>query len=88
MMSNSVIDSIKSRIEDQLKPTILKIIDDSADHLGHSSAPEGAGHYTVIIACSQFEGQGMVACHRLVYAAVGDLMPNKIHALRIQIAQS
>ena len=84
-MSHPVIATMKARIDTALAPTQLEIIDDSAEHLGHASAPEGAGHYTVIIASPQFVDKSPVACHRLVYAAVGDLMPAKIHALRIQV---
>lgn len=65
-----------------LNPIALEVIDDAADHVGH--AHEGAGHFSVIITSEQFEGQSLVARHRLIYEALGELMQTDIHALRIE----
>lgn len=66
-----------------LQPTRLEIRDDSALHAGHAGSG-GGGHYTVTIESSQFAGKSTIMRHRLVYQAVGDLMPAKVHALSIQ----
>lgn len=63
-----------------LSPSHLEIRDDSADHIGHGAK---GGHYTVIIRSPSFEGQSAVKCHQLVYQAIGDLLPEHIHALII-----
>lgn len=83
MQINSV-DFIRRKLAETLSPTELEIIDDGALHAGHVGA-EGGGHYTVIIACPEFEGKSLIQCHRLVYQALGDTVGNEIHALRIQI---
>jgi BolA protein len=57
--------------------------DDSALHAGHVGASGGAGHYTVRIVSARFDGVSTVARHRLVYDAVRDWMPHRIHALVI-----
>jgi BolA protein len=66
-----------------LAPTKLEIQDDSAQHAGHAGN-RGGGHYTVLIESSQFAGKSTIMRHRLVYEAVGDLIPTQIHALSIR----
>lgn len=83
MQINSV-DFIRKQLIEKLSPTQLEIIDDGALHAGHVGA-EGGGHYTVIIAAPEFQGKSLIECHRLVYQALGDVVGNEIHALRIQI---
>ena len=61
----------------------LKVEDDSEKHVGHAGAAGGAGHFTVRIVSPRFAGIGMLARHRLVYDAVADWMPERIHALSI-----
>lgn len=65
-----------------LSPTLLEITDESHLHAGHAGAREGK-HFRVRIVSSKFSGQNTVTRHRLVFAAVGDLMRGKIHALAI-----
>lgn len=67
-----------------LNPESLAITDDSAAHAGHSGAqPGGDTHWSVAIVSRSFEGKPTIARHRMVYAALGDLMNNPIHALQI-----
>jgi len=65
-----------------LQPTRLDIIDDSARHAGHAGST-GGGHYTVTIESSLFSAKTTIIRHRMVYQAVGDLIPSRIHALSI-----
>ncbi len=83
-MSNRI-DSMREKITTALNPTHLEIIDDSADHYGHAGSANGAGHYTVKVASATFQDKSPVACHRLIYHALGDMMKDEIHALRIEI---
>lgn len=85
MQNNHRLAEIEQRIRKQLNPSYLEIIDDSAEHHGHAGAASGAGHFTIIISSTQFNDKSLVACHRMVYDAVGDLMHSEIHALRIQV---
>jgi BolA protein len=66
-----------------LEPSHLDIIDDSAKHAGHAGST-GGGHYTVTIVSSLFSGKSTIIRHRMVYQAVGDLIPSRIHALSIK----
>jgi len=65
-----------------LEPLQLDIINESHLHAGHAGAKEG-GHFRLHIVSAQFSGCNTVARHRLIFAAVGDLMHGQIHALAI-----
>lgn len=75
---------IRSRISLLLSPTHLEIIDDSHKHVGHAGNT-GGGHFTLIITAEKLIGLSKLESHRLIYSAVSDLMPEKIHALSIKI---
>ena len=75
---------IKQRLEAALQPSELTIVDESHLHQGHAGAATGLGHFRVTIVASQFTSCNLLARHRLVYAAVGDLMQTDIHALSIE----
>ena len=66
-----------------LAPLAIEIIDDSALHAGHAGAGQG-GHYRLRIVADAFSGKSTVARHRLVYAALGELMRSRIHSLSIK----
>lgn len=66
-----------------LDPDELDIQDESHLHIGHAGAQGGARHFRVRIVSKRFEGLRTLACHRLVYDCVRDLMPHPIHALAI-----
>lgn len=74
---------IEQRLRAALTPEHLEIVDDSAAHAGHAGAREG-GHFTVRIVASAFAGKTPIQRHRLVNAAVADLMRREIHALSIR----
>lgn len=76
------LDLLRERLA-TLEPTQLEIRDDSALHAGHTGN-SGGGHYSVIIESSHFAGKSTIIRHRLVYQAVGDLIPSGIHALSIR----
>ena len=75
---------IEERLRRALEPQALQINDDSAAHAGHAGAREGGGPFTVLIVSRQFTGKALLQRHRLVYAALQDLMPGEIHALSIK----
>lgn len=77
-----MIELLRQRL-DVLQPSLLKIIDDSASHAGHAGNT-GGGHYTITIVSSLFSDKSTIIRHRMVYQAVGDLIPSRIHALSIK----
>ncbi len=81
-MTQARVEMIRQCLERELSPSFLEIIDDSHKHAGHASAG-GAGHFTVNITADAFSGLNLIQRHRLVYAAVDELMRSHIHALSI-----
>ena len=78
------IDMIREKLTAALTPDQLEIIDESHLHAGHPGARGGGGHFNVIIISNAFEGQNLLARHRMVYDALGDAMKSEIHALSIK----
>ncbi len=78
------IDQIRERLRSRLPAETVEIEDQSHLHVGHAGAAEGGGHYAVTVVSKTFEGLNTLSRHRLVYAAVEELMKKEIHALSIQ----
>ena len=74
-------DELTARLQ-TLAPSKLESIDESHLHAGHAGNT-GGGHFKVLIVSEQFAGLLPLKRHRLVFAAVGDLMQQQIHALSI-----
>ncbi len=75
--------AIRQKLTTAFEPDELNIVDDSNKHAGHASAG-GAGHFNVQIVSPAFAGKSPIERHRMVYAALGDLMNTEIHALSIK----
>ncbi|MEG3050098.1 MAG: BolA family protein [Thermomonas sp.] len=75
---------IRELLTSALEPESLVVTDDSHKHAGHAGARGGQGHFGVDIVSSAFAGKLPLARHRLVYAALGDMMQTDIHALSIR----
>jgi BolA protein len=75
---------LRQRLENRFAPSVLIIQDEGHLHVGHAGAAAGHGHFRVTIVAEAFRGMSAVARHRLVYAAVDDLMKTDIHALAIR----
>lgn len=71
-------------LTEALSPLSLAIADDSHKHAGHAGARSGQGHFSVDIVSAAFTGKLPLARHRLVYAALGEMMRTDIHALAIR----
>lgn len=79
---DDIIETMRLRLA-TLEPSDLDIEDESAAHAGHAGARSGGGHYRLTIVSPRFSGLNSLARHRSIYAALGDLMPGRIHALSI-----
>lgn len=79
----NVSEEIRGRLG-ALAPTRLELVDESAQHAGHAGAtPGGNTHWRLAIESAAFVNKSTVARHRMIYAALGDLMQHPIHALSI-----
>ena len=83
MPESKRIELIRECLETTLNPNRLEIVDESHMHVGHSGHG-GAGHFQVHIVSEKFNGLATLARHRLVYAALKNMMQTEIHALSIK----
>lgn len=79
--------AITATLQATLQPTVLEVLDESADHAGHAGA-NGLGygtHFRVRIAAPSLAGVSRVQAHRLVYDALKGYIDAGLHALAIEI---
>jgi BolA protein len=74
-----------ARLNSALSPTAIELVDDSEEHRGHGGYnPAGESHFNLHIESPAFVGKGRVERQRMIYAALGDLMQARVHALSIK----
>ena len=78
------VERIRALLVEALAPDSIAVSDDSHKHAGHAGARGGQGHFSVEIVSAAFAGKLPLARHRLVYAALGEMMQTDIHALSIR----
>lgn len=74
-------EDIKQRLQ-IYEPTELSLEDQSALHAGHAGN-QGGGHFELKIVSSHFSNKSQVMRHRMIYQALNDLIPQRIHAISI-----
>jgi BolA protein len=73
------------RLNSALDPSRIELIDESEQHLGHAGYnPDGESHFSLRIESPAFAGKNRVERQRMIYAALGDLMRERVHALSIR----
>ena len=74
-----------ARLNSALSATLIDLTDDSEQHRGHGGYnPAGESHFSLRIESAAFVGKNRVQRQRMVYAALGDLMRERVHALSIR----
>lgn len=70
-----------------IEPSIVEQrIRDGIEGLTHLELKDLTGtkdHYEAVVVATSFEGKTRVAQHKLVYAALGELMAGPVHALAL-----
>jgi len=77
----TLVEEITSRLQ-SLAPSSLQLEDESAMHAGHAGNT-GGGHFKLKITSSHFSEKSQIMRHRIIYQALAELIPSKIHALSI-----
>ena len=73
------------RLTAALAPTRLDLEDQSHQHIGHAGHdPRGESHFALSIESPAFAGLSRVDRQRKIYAALGNLMRERVHALTIR----
>ena len=83
-----LIDRYKKRLEDNLAPDFLEVLDDSLGHVGHKGAKQAGpiSHLLIRIQASSLRGLSPVQSHQKIYALFDkELKSGSIHALRIEV---
>ena len=76
---------MRERLMVALEPTRLDLVNESHLHAGHTGSPgTGESHFRLLIVSPLFEGRSRLERHRLVTAAVADLLRNRVHALAVK----
>lgn len=86
MSSNKgvVAQEIEKRLQEALNPEVLKVIDESDQHIGHAGYREGGeSHFKVVIKACALNEYSRINKHQKIYEILDDLMKEKIHALSI-----
>ena len=66
-------------------PTRLQVVNDSAQHRGHTGDDgSGESHFTIIIEAAAFAGRTRLERQRMVNRALGDIPGDRVHALAIR----
>ena len=81
-----VADEMRMRLEAELSPTALEILDESEQHRGHAGYQEGGqSHFRVRIASKMLGEKSRIERHRAIHNALGKDLVGRIHALAIEI---
>lgn len=79
-------DRIEALLHQHLSPTLVRVTDDSQQHIGHAGArPEGETHYSVLVVAEGFHGQTRIARSRAVHALLDGEFQDGLHALSLTL---
>jgi acid stress-induced BolA-like protein IbaG/YrbA len=67
-------DEIRAMIEQGLPGAIVEVRDMTG----------GGDHFEALVVSDKFQGKGLVEQHQVVYAALGDAMRERVHALALK----
>ncbi|KIM91864.1 hypothetical protein PILCRDRAFT_809851 [Piloderma croceum F 1598] len=81
--------SIRQKLNAQLEPSELIIINDSWQHRHHAAMKaEGGGngetHFSLQVVSDAFKGKNTMQRHRMIYSALSEELSQGLHALSIK----
>jgi BolA protein len=73
------------RLHAALTPSRIELVDDSEKHRGHGGYNDaGESHFSLAVESPFFAGKSRIERQRMVHAALGDLLHERVHALSIR----
>ncbi len=85
LATGRVASEMRRRLAQALSPTRIELVDDSEKHRGHGGYnPAGESHFSLLIESPLFEGKSRVERQRMIHAALGELVGERVHALSIR----
>ena len=80
-----VANRIRAKLTDELSPSALEIVDDSASHVGHAGHDgRGESHFSVVVVSDAFTGLSRVERQRRVYGILAEELADRVHALSLR----
>ena len=84
-MNGQIAQEIEQLLTAAFTPGRLAVINDSAQHSGHSGDDgSGESHFTIEIESEAFAGVSRLQRQRMVNGALGDIPGQRVHALAIR----
>lgn len=81
----SVAQTITEKLENTLKPQVLKLEDESHMHAGHAGHDQkGESHFQLLIVADAFNGVSRVQRQRMVYDILAEELKERVHALALK----
>ena len=78
-------DKIKEKINKEINPENIILIDNSNLHTKHKSFDINKFHLKIIIKSKKLKSMNKIAAHKEIFSILKDEISNKIHALEIEI---
>ena len=79
------LDEVKEKINNNIKPENIILIDNSNLHAGHKSFDPNKLHLKIIIESEKLKKMHKIDAHKKIFSILKEEMKNKIHALEIEI---
>ncbi len=81
----TLLEEIKTKINDKIKTEQLLIIDNSNLHKKHKSFDSKKFHFKIIIKSKKLKNMKKIDAHKTIFSVLSEEMKSKIHALEIII---
>ena len=78
-------DEVKEKINKEINPENIILIDNSHLHSKHKSFDVNKFHIKVIIKSKKLKNMNKIMAHKEIFSILRDEMNSKIHALEIEI---
>ncbi len=78
-------DKIKEKINKEINPESIMLIDNSHFHTKHKSFSPNKFHLKIIIKSKKLKNMNKIKAHKEIFSILKEEMNNKIHALEIEI---
>jgi len=79
------LEKVKAKINNELSPEQLSLIDNSYLHTKHKSYDSNKFHIKLIIKSEKLKNMKKIDAHKVIFSILNEEMKNKIHALEIEI---
>ena len=79
------LEKIKAKINNELSPEQILLIDNSYLHTKHKSFDPNRFHLKLVIKSKKLKNMEKIDAHKVIFSILNDEMKKEIHALEIEI---